>query len=279
MLLAAHADMDIPFGHPKPAGTTFSTVTDMYNYLATYVPARSTQTAQEWEMADDLGDSHAKSLKQGGKLPDNSTTQRNVGRIYTATSQVTTCKVYPEVDGRTLNVAIYNASGTTLLVQTTGVATAAAPLTVTYNSPSDKWLTIKVKNSTATQLGQKVWVNVTYTAPASVNTRTSPGNLQPTMGNAVDRDAEQLVATQAAFTVYPNPTTGQVYFTTEGISDQEDMRLELFNLQGQRVMELHEHLSTLQTSFNQSFSGLKSGLYVLQVRSASLRQEVKLVKM
>ena len=185
------------------------------------------------------------------------------------------------MDGRTLNVAIYNATGTTLLVQTTGVATAAAPLTVTYNSPSDKWLMIKVKNANATTAGQKVWVNVTYTAPASVNTRTSPGNLQPpATGNAVDRDGEEtLVQNTATFTVYPNPTDGQVYFNIEGLSDREELRLELYDLQGQRVMELHENRQGLQDSFNRNFSGLKSGLYVLQVRSASLKQEVKLVKM
>ncbi len=264
---------------PKPAGVTFTTVTDMYNYLATYAPSRSTQTIQEWEMDDDLGDSHVKSLKQGGKLPTNSTAQRTVGRIYTATSQVTTCKVYPEVDGRTLNVAIYNASGTTLLVQATGVATAAAPLTVTYNSPSSKWLTIKVKNSNNTTAGQKVWVNTTYTAPTSVNTRTSPGNLMPPIapGNAVDRD--EVVSNAATFTVYPNPTTGQVFFNIEGISDREELQLELFNMQGQRVMEMHENLQGVQESFNRTFSGLKSGLYVLQVRSAALREVVKLVKM
>ncbi len=44
-------------------------------------------------------------------------------------------------------------------------------------------------------------------------------------------------------------------------------------------MDLRENLSNLQESFNRSFSGLKSGLYVLQLRSAALRWEVKLVKM
>ena len=265
---------------PKPSGVTFGTVTDIYNYLATYVPTRSTQTAVEWEMDDDLGDSHAKSLQQGGKLPNNSTTQRTVGRLYTATSAVTTCKVFPEVDGRTLHVAIYNASGTTLLVQATGVATAAAPLTVTYTSPSSKWLTIKVKNANTTQLGQKVWLNTTYTAPTAVNTRTSPGNLQPPVGDATtDRDAEEALLSKATFTVYPNPTSGQVFFTIEGISDRENLRLELFDVQGRRVIELQENLSTIQESFNRQFSGLKSGLYVLQVRSASIREEIKVVKM
>lgn len=259
---------------------TFGTVTDIYNYLATYVPTRSTQTAVEWEMDDDLGDSHAKSLQQGGKLPNNSTTQRTVGRLYTATSAVTTCKVFPEVDGRTLHVAIYNASGTTLLVQATGVATAAAPLTVTYTSPSSKWLTIKVKNANTTQLGQKVWLNTTYTAPTAVNTRTSPGNLQPPVGDATtDRDAEEALLSKATFTVYPNPTSGQVFFTIEGISDRENLRLELFDVQGRRVIDLQENLSTIQESFNRQFSGLKSGLYVLQIRSASIREEIKVVKM
>ena len=39
-------------------------------------------TTQEWELADDLGDSDARSLQQGGQLPAGSTAYRTAGRIY-----------------------------------------------------------------------------------------------------------------------------------------------------------------------------------------------------
>ncbi len=264
---------------PKPAGVTFTTVQDMYNYLATYAPSRSAQTVQEWEMADDLGDSNVKSLKQGGKLPDNSTAQRTAGRIYTAVTSTITCKVYPEVDGRTLNVAIYNASGTTLLAQATGVATAAAPLTLTHNPASAKWVTIKVKNGTSTQLGQKVWVNTTYTAPTTVNTRSSPGNLAPQDESGTVTATNDVTPTAAAITVYPNPTNGQVYFRVEGISDRAEIHLELFDLNGKRVIDVQGTVSKIQDAFNGNFENLRSGVYVLTAQSAGLRQQVKLVKL
>ena len=66
---------------PIPNGVTFSNVSDIYNYLSTYLPARNVATTQEWEMANDLGDSNINSLKQGGALPKNSIAQRIVGRI------------------------------------------------------------------------------------------------------------------------------------------------------------------------------------------------------
>ena len=39
-------------------------------------------TTQEWEMSDDLGDSHPLSLQQGGRLPRNSVETRTAGRIF-----------------------------------------------------------------------------------------------------------------------------------------------------------------------------------------------------
>jgi alpha-amylase len=265
---------------PKPAGVSFTVVQDMYNYLANYVPTRSAQTVIEWEMADDLGDSNTKSLKQGGKLPDNSTTQRTAGRIYTASGQTITCKVYPEVDGRTLNVAIYNASGTTLLAQTTGVATAASPLTLTHNPASAKWVTIKVKNANTSQLGQKVWVNTTYTAPTTVNTRTSPGNLEPPgEGSNNTTASEEIVPMQASISLYPNPSNGRVDFNVEGISDLEEIHLELFDLTGKQVVDVQGNISKVQDLFNRNFEQVKSGVYILRASSKSLRQQIKLIKL
>jgi alpha-amylase len=263
---------------PKPAGVTFTTVQDMYNYLANYTPGRSAQTVIEWEMADDLGDSHAKSLKQGGKLPNNSTSLRTAGRIYVASGQSITCKVYPEVDGRSLTVGVYNASGSTLLQSATGVATAAAPLTLTHNPASSKWVTIKVRNANTSQTGQKVWVNTTYTAPTSVNTRTSPGNLEPPSEDVVTTDVADVPLSEAAFMVFPNPTHDGVTFLIEGISDREELQLELFDVQGKQLIRVQGTLADVQELFNHQFKSLHAGIYMLGVRAQSLRTQVKLVK-
>lgn len=171
---------------PRPAGVAFNTRQDIYDYLATYQQTRSTLTTQEWEMADDLGDSHCNSLGQGGRIPDNRTNERFVGRIFGATNKLVTVKVLPEVDGRNITVTLYDKFGTVLATQS-GVTTVASPVTVTYTPPADGWISIKVRNTVENQLGQRVWVNVAYTAPTSVDTRGSiseiPTNVSIWTGN------------------------------------------------------------------------------------------------
>ena len=86
-------------------------------------------------MADDLGDSHLQSLKQGGRLPDYSTAQRTVGRIYADAGKGITYKVFPEVNGRTQNIALYNTSGT-MVSDVTGTSSSSTPLTGSYTPGS-----------------------------------------------------------------------------------------------------------------------------------------------
>ena len=52
------------------------------------------ETTQEWELNDDLGDSHPLSLQQGGKLPANSIETRTAGRIFVERSSTVTYTVY-----------------------------------------------------------------------------------------------------------------------------------------------------------------------------------------
>ncbi len=161
---------------PAPAGITFTSVPDMYAYLSSYTPPRSSSTTQEWEMADDLGDSHCGSLGQGGRLPDSSTNERVAGKIYPAGISQVSCSVWPEIDGKNLTVSFYNASGD-MVATSSGITTAASPLTLNYPVSSEGWITVKVRNTMDTCAGQRCWVNVTYTAPTAVNTRSGPGKM------------------------------------------------------------------------------------------------------
>ncbi|MEY3845704.1 MAG: hypothetical protein RL293_2126 [Bacteroidota bacterium] len=54
-------------------------------------------TTQEWEMADDLGDSHTSSLQQGGTLPNASLDCRAVGRIFVKSGTTINVELYPSV--------------------------------------------------------------------------------------------------------------------------------------------------------------------------------------
>jgi alpha-amylase len=264
---------------PKPAGVTFSTVTDMYNYIATYAPGRAESSINEWEMADDLGDSHPQSLQQGGKLPNNSTAQRIVGRIYAASSKTITYKVYPEVNGRTQNIAVYNTSGT-IVSQVTGTSSNTTPLTGTYTPSSTGWYTIKVKNSTTADLGQKVWVNVTYTAPTSVNTRTSPGNLRG--GSTTSDDPgnfSEPYLTKVTMQVYPNPAREQVKLVFNNVNTSEQVSIKLFCADGTQLFELKGATGNIQSNFNRRFKSLTAGLYFVEATTTGMKERVKLVKM
>jgi alpha-amylase len=139
-----------------------------------YTPPRATQTSQEWEMADDLGDRNCQSLGQGGRLPDYSANRRLVGKIYVQAGQAVTYELYPEASGNrsNLTVGLYDLRGNTL-----SRASGAASAIGTYTPANTGWLALKVQNTSATYPGQRCYVKATYTAPAVVDTRNATAPL------------------------------------------------------------------------------------------------------
>lgn len=133
-----------------------------------YAPYRSAVTTQEWEMADDLGDSHCNSLGQGGALPEKSCEQRLVGKIYVEKSKAINYNVYPEKTGNDVTFALYDLDGN-LLHKKNGTKT----ITGTYTPTKAGWVAMKVWNTVNTNAGQKCWVNVAYQAPATVTNTMS----------------------------------------------------------------------------------------------------------
>ena len=165
------------FGHgysvwaPAPAGVTITSVQQLYDHLATYQQPLNTQTTQEWEMADDLGDSHCQSLGQGGALPSNSTNQRVACKVFSDAGKIITFTAFPEIDGRSINISLWDLQGNKLS-EADGIANAGVGVTGAYTPASAGWIIVKVRNSVSNQLGQKCYVKVAYTAPVSVATAT-----------------------------------------------------------------------------------------------------------
>jgi len=126
---------------------------------STYSPSRATATIQEWEMADDLGDSNAQSLGQGGKIPANSTNQRLAGKIFVKTGTNVDFKLYPENSSYDLTLGLYDLQGN-LLDQVNGTGN----LSKTYTSTQTGWISLKANNTVNTNPAQKCWINVAYTA-------------------------------------------------------------------------------------------------------------------
>lgn len=163
------------FGHgysiwaPYPSGTPTS-IYDLFSYIISYEQPRVRTTQQEWEMADDLGDSHCASLGQGGQLPANSANQRVAGKIFVQNGSSVTYKLLPGIDNTNISISLWDLDGN-MLSEAIGNSTAALPISGAYNCTFTGWITVKVRNANISQPAQKCWANVIYTAPTSINTR------------------------------------------------------------------------------------------------------------
>jgi alpha-amylase len=125
-------------------------------------------TTQEWEMADDLGDSHKNSLKQGGALPAKSTAWRLAGHVFSDSGKPIQLELTPT--NTTQNLRIRLLKGSTIVKEVFGKGS----LKVSYTPTSVGWYTIKVNNRYTTNAGQSVWLKATYTAPRKATTSTYP---------------------------------------------------------------------------------------------------------
>lgn len=121
-------------------------------------------TTQEWEMADDLGDSHPLSLQQGGQLPSNSVETRTAGRIFARAASAVSYKVYLSSSLHAATVEFYR--GDTLV----HAAGDQVNFNGTFVADTTGWLTVKARNSDATSPGQVVWLVITYQPPAALST-------------------------------------------------------------------------------------------------------------
>ena len=247
---------------PKPVGVNFATVNDLYNYLAkNCLPGRNSVTVQEWEMADDLGDSHAKSLKQGGKLPAYSTAERLAGSIYVAAGKTVYCKVFPEFNGYNHTVSFFNAANV-LVATASGISANNAPLLLTYTPVADGWISIKVKNTTAENPGQRVWVNTEYIAPLLVNTRTN--NTLITKG--VSTLNEETTNDDAYnFNIFPNPTNGKINFNWSGASPNFAIDIRLSSLDGSILLQTKDYPNLVEKVISSRLSRANAGVYFLQL--------------
>ena len=114
-------------------------------------------------MADDLGDSHPNSLGQGGALPASSIALRTVGRIFPANAKTVTINAYPQFSTNRYELLVFGNSGAPI-TNTLGPGN----LTLAYQPPASEYETIKIHYTEPTNVSERVWVNVNYTAPTSL---------------------------------------------------------------------------------------------------------------
>ncbi len=238
-------------------------------------------TSQEWELANDLGDSHASSLQQGGALPASSTALRTAGRIFAKSGSLITVNLYPSDATKNLTVCLYN--GASLVTSQSGTGN----LTLTYTPASNKWYTIKAKNTSSSNPSQKVWAKATYTGVPTPNTAANPpaqaarGNDEGVIAAEADADAQTLDAFETNLTgVSPNPIaqTGTVNFS---VSKEMLVKISIYNTLGQAVVSLTDGvLKAGAYNLPLDVTNLSTGLYIvhLQTPERSVMQKIVIRK-
>ncbi|MFM1893798.1 MAG: hypothetical protein RIQ90_964 [Bacteroidota bacterium] len=222
-----------------------------------------TSITQEWEMADDLGDSGLASLQQGGKLPNNSRDCRVVGKVFPDSATTVTVNVYPENPSLSITLEWINNACEV-------VDTLAAVGTMTFQASAQYagWHTLRIRNTTPNQAGQKCWVKVNYTAPQVVQTNVAKQKCACVQSGA-------SIPEQDAFEhrIYPNPTRDVVYI--ESLTEEPISDLYLYNISGQCLRQINDENEPVASL---SLAGLDRGMYVLQVGTGKGQVLYKLIK-
>lgn len=225
-----------------------------------FAPAQRS-TTQEWEMANDLGDNHASSLKQGGALPASSTTLRYAGKVFSEGGKTITTTVYPSNTAYSLTVNIY--SNTDVLLATKA---GTGNLTLTYTPSSTGFYKIKVRNSSTSNPSQKVFVKATYTAPKTISSSSYPARVaQQPVEEAVPGDG--LVIFQRAANAY----------VQLGLAAGNKVSVNLHNATGQLVHSLEKDLEKGHHTLEIPMQGLSAGVYMITVTSPEVNHKGKLI--
>ena len=127
--------------------------------LPSWKPKQSIPTIQEWEMADDLGDSHPNSLRQGGALPAQSTQPRTVGRIFAAQGVPLQIDVYPTRTDVPLTLEVLDEA------QHAAQVTSTNSISLRFTAKSSTYHSISIRNAKPTNPSQRVFVKASYAAP------------------------------------------------------------------------------------------------------------------
>jgi len=207
---------------------------------------------QEWEMADDLGDSHISSLQQGGALPSNSKDCRTVGRIYAKAGTDMIFSVFPSDTLSGLELVILDKD-----CQSVDSISQTGPYDFTLTATYDGWYTMRIRNATATQLGQKCWVKVNYRAPEAVVTTGVKNKCACTASSTIGlEDLSNLI-----LSIYPNPAFNEI--TIETGEMDENANVLVTDLSGKEILK--SQIEKGGTITNLNISQLEEGCYFISI--------------
>ncbi|MEC8408180.1 MAG: alpha-amylase family glycosyl hydrolase [Bacteroidota bacterium] len=208
----------------------------------------SESITQEWEMANDLGDSHPLSLQQGGMLPVNSQECRVVGKVYAKEYSTISVELYPLFSTLSINLLLVD-SNCTVIDSISGVGN----LIHDFDVSSESWYTIKIRNTTANQSGQKCWVKVNYESPShpfldAIKNKCS----------CIPPPSVGLYEIIDNLNIYPNPTTGIINLSF--VKDYSSSKFEVVDLSGKVVL-----FGKVNNKLELDVSHLTKGIYYLKI--------------
>ncbi|MFM1793517.1 MAG: hypothetical protein RLZZ252_1871, partial [Bacteroidota bacterium] len=219
---------------------------------------------QEWEMADDLGDSSPASLQQGGSLPSNSRDCRVVGRIFPDSASTVLVNIFPENPNNPITLEVLNAQ-----CEVIDTLSSSGTLTYTVNASYSGWHTLRIRNTSNAQAGQKCWVKATYTAPQVVNTTGAKQKCACSQtGAGLIENAEQFLA------IFPNPFNERIVI--DGLNPEVVIKeVLIYNTHGALIMQF-EGNQTMWQEVDASI--LAKGIYYIEVQSEQGRFTEKIIK-
>jgi len=173
-------------------------------------PIANRSTTHEWELSNDLGDSSPKSLRQGGALPANSTESRWAGKVFAASGKPIIYKLFSSFD-RDLTLQLTDVCGNVIdSIKGTG------NLTKTFTPGQTNWYQFRAKNSIDTNRGQRVWINVNYSAPDSINALATRSRILP----FVDLGPDRYGCTNSTLSISAFQESGLSYVWTDSLGNQ-----------------------------------------------------------
>ena len=204
--------------------------------------------------------SHASSLGQGGKIPNNSTAWRTAGRIFSQNSNIQV-ELYPSDNAQDLTLALFDGA-----IQVSSVS-GTGNLTLNYTPTATNYYTIQVKNSNSANPAQHAWVKATYTAPQVVNASAYKHDGKSAANTAY---LQQELATSALV----NPVTGEAQIHVSGV---ENGQLEVFDTMGRLVLSASQgQQQSGEITFRVQLPG--SGVYLYRVTNEQGSASGKLVR-
>jgi alpha-amylase len=204
-------------------------------------------------MSNDLGDNHASSLKQGGALPNNSLECRTVGRIFAKAGSVINVELYPTVATLPISLILIDKD-----CQEIDSIVQAGTINYSYVATYDGWYTLRIRNASSAQLGQKCWVKATYFAPQIVQTNVVKNKCaceiaDPNVG-VVEIELNEI-------TVSPNPFTDELDVQFPEINHGFQI-IQILNLEGKIVKVIP--IETVQEQVNIDLGDLSKGSYFIK---------------